>query len=55
MTCIGKADDRLVKTDWRFDCSLQFCVIDEIAGRQRLLDHEQVVLIELLENTLGPH
>ena len=32
------------------DLALQFCVIDEIACRKRLLDHHQVVFIQSSQN-----
>ena len=48
MTNIINRTDRLIKADRSLDLTLKFCVVNQIARSERLFDHEQPEVIELL-------
>ena len=47
---VGRGVDRLIEADRRAQLALQRRVIDEVARRQRLLDHQKTMSIELLHH-----
>src|SRR6185369_827133 len=49
MTRVRQTENRLIETKRRPQLSLQLAVVHEIAGRERLLDHQQVVIVESFE------
>src|SRR4029453_17614771 len=45
----GEADDGFVEADRGVEAALQLGVIDEVARRERLLDHQEAEWVEFLE------
>ena len=54
--CDGReADDGFIETDRGVEATLQLGMVDEIAGRQRLLDHQEIELVESREERSVGH